>query len=113
MDLFNAPSGLYIITAAKISYEKNWIGGIVFKIKHHIIKDLIINIKANGAEKYSIWEHSGKDIEIEEIEIKKYKKIFPKIKIGNNIVDFTDEGIKVGCEEISKEVIKQIYEQLF
>ena len=34
------------------------------------------------------------------------------ITIGNNAVKFTGAGIKVGCQEVSKETITKIYERL-
>lgn len=36
----------------------------------------------------------------------------PPIKINDNIVEFTTEGIKVGCTEISREIVTQIYNKM-
>lgn len=44
--------------------------------------------------------------------IKKGTPPIPPINIGDNVVEFTDKGIKVGCQEVSKEVIIEIYERL-
>ena len=36
----------------------------------------------------------------------------PEIKIGQHEVQFTDDGIKVGCTAVSKEIVNQIYERM-
>lgn len=36
-----------------------------------------------------------------------------QIKVGSHNVEFTDDGIKVGCEKVSDETIKAIYNKRF
>ena len=37
----------------------------------------------------------------------------PPLKIGDNEVQFNDDGIKVGCQTVTKDEVKEIYKRLF
>ncbi len=68
-----------------------------------------IQINGNKTLSFNAVGKRGKQLTFDEL----CELLNPQIKVGDHIVEFTDDGIKVGCTNVHRDVIREIYNECF
>lgn len=99
--VLRAPTKSYELGSSVLSaaLDKEFVGG-TFPVSS--IKARQISLEGRG-ERY--WGFPFFCLEL-------VRKTAPSIKVGSHTVEFTGDGIKVGCEVVSKETLEQIWRRV-
>ena len=117
-------SNLLQEAAMSIGFSASCLGGKAIAIPFYNNLVLLFNISnkviSHNSRTYSYDEAArcnlgpyGQVITASEMFAKLCEPPVPQIKIGNYVVKFECDKIKVGCTTVSNDTVKAIYEQIF